>query len=301
MSDPSVKDLYLLECSALPAGARVAGFVATEGLSTLYRLSVGVLTRGDGIDLGDARGQRAKLVVNTGGDEPFVFQGIVAEASLRHAWQGQALFELVIVPNAWLLTLTHNCRVFVDRTVPEIIETILEDSGLSDNDYELRLHESYEPHFHTCQYKESRWTFLSRLMEREGLYYFFEHGEGGDKLVITDHRSFHQPLRQSAVRYVPLSGGDDAMSAEALRLFTSRSRALPRAVKLRDFDHLKPGLDVSTEQSVWDEVEEDGDCRGGHGCYWHQGGGLRRCLHRVALRWHPRGDEQQEGWRECRN
>ncbi|MEQ9322798.1 MAG: type VI secretion system tip protein TssI/VgrG [Polyangiaceae bacterium] len=158
------------------------------------------------------------------------------------------------MPNVWVLTLSHFCRVFVDRTVPEIIETILEDSGLSDADYELRLQESYAPHFHTCQYKESRWAFLSRLMEREGLYYFFEHGEAGEKLVVTDHRSFHQPLRQSGVRYVPLSGGDDAMSAEALRLFTSRSRALPRAVKLRDFDYLKPGLDVSDEQSVWDEA-----------------------------------------------
>lgn len=254
MSDASTKDLYRLECAALPEGARVAGFVATEGLSTLHRLSVGILTSGAEIDLGAARGQAATLIVTTGADEPFVFHGIVAEASLRHAWAGQALFELVIVPSVWLLTLTHYCRVFVDRTVPEIIETLLQDSGLSSKDYELRLQERYEPHFHTCQYKESRWAFLSRLMEREGLYYFFEHEQGADKLVITDHRSFHQPLRTRAVRYVPLSGSDEAMSSEALSLFTSRSRALPRAVKLRDFDYLKPGLDVSTEQTVWEEA-----------------------------------------------
>lgn len=248
------KDLYRLDCAALPGDARVAGFVATEGLSTLYRLSVGVLTGGEGIDLGEARGEKATLAIDTGGGEPFQFHGIVAEASLRHAWDGQALFELVIVPNAWLLTLTHYCRVFVDRTVPEIIETILGDSGLGDEDYELRLQETYAPHFHTCQYKESRWAFLSRLMEREGLYYFFEHGDGAEKLIVTDHRSFHRPLRTEGVRYVPLSGGDDAMSTEALRLFTSRSRALPQAVKLRDFDYLKPGLDVSNDQSVWDEA-----------------------------------------------
>ncbi|MEQ9322797.1 MAG: contractile injection system protein, VgrG/Pvc8 family [Polyangiaceae bacterium] len=86
MSDSSTNDLYDLECSALPGDARVAGFVATEGLSTLYRLSVGVLTGAGGIDLGEARGEKATLKVSTGGDEPFVFHGIVAEASLRHAW-----------------------------------------------------------------------------------------------------------------------------------------------------------------------------------------------------------------------
>jgi len=249
-----MSDAYTLDSKVLPPDARVAAFRVTEGLSQLYRISVGVLTAGE-IELMEARGQAACLTVHAGEDEaPFLYYGMIVEAALRHAWAGQSLYEVLVVPRVWALTLSHHCRVFVDRTVPEIIETLLDDSGLPSDGYELRLEGDHEPHFHTCQYKESRWAFICRLMEREGLYYYFEHTESSEKLIITDHRSSHEPLRKSPVRYVPLSGPDDAISAEALHLLTSQSRSLPQRVKLRDFDYLKPNLDVSTEQSVWDDA-----------------------------------------------
>ena len=251
MSDASLKDLYRLECSALPPSARVAAFAGREHMSELYRYSVGVLTAGEEIDLAAARGRAATFVMDHGGDEPLMIHGMIAGGGLRHAWGDKALYELVLVPKVWVLTLTHYCRIFVDRSVVDVLHQLLSDSGLGSDDYELRLESDYPSRAHTCQYKESRWAFLSRLMERAGLYYFFEQGDDREKLVVTDHRSFHQPLRERPARYIPLSGASDAMSAEAFNAFTSEQRVVPASVRLRDFDYLRPTLDVKAEAQAW--------------------------------------------------
>ncbi|MEM9692770.1 MAG: type VI secretion system tip protein TssI/VgrG [Myxococcota bacterium] len=252
MLDP-LRDLYAFESEALPPDADVTAFRCDEGLSTLYRLSVGVVTRHGRIDLLAARGQAATLEVRTPAlAAPFVFHGIIVEAALRHAWEGHTLYELVVVPRAWTMTLSHHSRVFVDKTVPEVIEAILKDGGLTAEDFELRLQRDYPPHFHTCQYKESRWAFVERLMEREGLYYFFEHGDESEKLIIVDDAAAHTALRERAAPYRALTDDGENSGEETFGTFTSRSRSTIESTLLRDFDYLNPGLDVSAEAAVWD-------------------------------------------------
>jgi type VI secretion system secreted protein VgrG len=225
----------------------VAGFKGREALSELYHLSIGVLTHGEEIDLDQARGLSATFTIDAGDGRTLPIHGMIARAALRHAWAGQALYELVVVPKVWALTLTHYSRVFVDKSVVDILEELLVDSGISTEDYELRLQAEHPARHHTCQYKESRWAFLSRLMERDGLYYFFEQGEAREKLIITDHRSCHRPLLDAPVRYVPLSGTGDAISSEALGMLTIEAICVPSAVRLRDHDYLRPTLDVRAE------------------------------------------------------
>ncbi|HHH30913.1 MAG TPA: type VI secretion system tip protein VgrG [Polyangiaceae bacterium] len=242
------RDLFDLTCRALPDGSKVAGFRSREALSTLYELRVGILVNGgEMLDLAEIRGLAASFSVHPSEDVGTRVHGMVAEAGLKHMWGEQALYEIVIVPKVWLLGLTRHSRVFVDQSVPQVVEAILADGGMQGDDYELRLDATYPGHEHLCQYKESRWSFISRLMEREGLYYFFEQGDKREKLVITDHRSFHQSLRSAPVRYVPLSGEQAGMTGEALQTFATALTTVPRRLKLRDYDYLHPGLDVSAE------------------------------------------------------
>ena len=74
-------------------------------------------------------------------------------------------------------------------SVPDIIKAVLEENGVTD--YELRLG-AYEPEEHVCQYRESDLDFISRWMEREGIFYFFEHGDDGEKLVLCDSRALRR-------------------------------------------------------------------------------------------------------------
>ncbi|HZO17323.1 MAG TPA: type VI secretion system tip protein TssI/VgrG [Polyangiaceae bacterium] len=249
-------DLLAFKASVIPDGARVAGFRGKEALSQLFWFRVGVITADAEIDMAAARGKRGTLEIR-GATAPMQLHGMIASVALKHAWQGHALYELVLVPKVWALTLTQFSRVFVDKTVPEIVEEIFEASGLSGDDYELRLDRQYDKKLHVCQYKESRWAFVSRLMEREGIYYFFEHGDEASKLILTDHRSHHTALRSSPVRYVPLAGHEDAISDEALQVFLCEHSSLPHSLKLRDFDYLNPTLDVSASEEVSDSSRSD--------------------------------------------
>ena len=236
--------IFSIECNELPDGAHVVAFRGEEALGRLYRFEIGLmLTGGKEIDLDAAANARAKLSIVTGVDSPNqVVHGILAAVELVHAWQGQVLYRAVLVPELWQLTLTHHSRVFVEQSTPDIIEQVLQDSGISSDSYELKLDASYDPHLHVTQYHESNFAFLARWMEREGMYFYFEQGDDAEKLIITDCLSYHDKLVDQAVRYVPASGEDDVMGNEALDSFACRRNMLPAEVAVSDYDYVNPSL-----------------------------------------------------------
>jgi type VI secretion system secreted protein VgrG len=244
-----VLDLFTLSSPALPTGTRVVGFRGAEGISRLYafeiHLSLGADASND-FDLAGVVGQKGALVIDRqDGRPPFAFHGIFSEATLVHYQpDGRALVRAVIVPRLWLLTQTHHSRIFTQQSIPDILAETLEDGGLTSADYSLRLTQPYATEEHVCQYRESHFDFVSRWMEREGLYYWFEQGDEGETLVIADDMSAHDDLVPGPLRFFALSGADRS-AGECLQTFVCRQRALPASVRLRDYDHAKPQLDVS--------------------------------------------------------
>ena len=242
-------DLFTIESDALPTGTVVAAFEGVEGLSQLYRFEVGLIVQdGEEIDLDEATAAAAKLSIDTGeGNPPQLFHGVLAAVELVHAWLDHALYRAVLVPHWWTATLTHHSRVFVDMTTPQIIEEVLKASAISD--YELKLEASYETLPHVCQYQESNYAFVARWLEREGMYYYFEQTDSGEKLIITDNHSVHQPLTQKPVRYV--AGMDeDAMALEALSSFACRRNMLPAEATLTDYNYMLPSLALKGRDDI---------------------------------------------------
>ncbi len=246
------RDLLVLS-SGLPDASRVMGFTGVETIGKPYQLDVyASVDRGLGraVDLADVIGTRAVLkfenlnLLDPRG--PYLFAGMVATAEIVNEFQDRSVFRLTIVPEMWQLSLAQHSRIFTQQSIPDIIRSVLTDNGL--DRFELRLNGSYAPEEHVCQYKESDLAFLSRWMEHEGMYYFFEHSEEGETLIITDDKSSHTSLSPLAVPYHPAT--DDEMAQESLHRVTSRHRALPAAVKLSDFDYAKPALEVSGAADV---------------------------------------------------
>jgi type VI secretion system secreted protein VgrG len=242
-----MKDYFTISSNALPDTTRVAGFRGTEGISRPYEFELYLLVGAEGqdLDLGDAVGVKAKLEIDRhDGQPPFVFHGILAAFELLQELGEQSLFHATLVPQLWQLTQTLHSRVFTDQTIPDIIKDVLEDGGLSNGDYVFKLAGQYRTEEHVCQYLESNFDFISRWMEREGMYYYFEQGDSSERLVITDHRSFQSALVDKAVRF-DAHGGHDGRAGEALHSFTCKHRALPAGVRLKDYNDSKPTLDVS--------------------------------------------------------
>ena len=261
-----VGDLFRFESKALPESTRVAAFRGREGLSELYRFEIGLLVpEGADIDLDAAIGERATFVVNRGPDQEVLsWHGIIARIELMHAWHDRALYRVTLVPEIWRLTSAPHNYVLVDMSVPELIENRLKLAAPAE--YELRLKEEYSKRPHLIQYKETHFAFISRWMERRGIYFYFEQGADCEKVIVTDHRGAHDELRTSPVRYVPSSGAD-TMALEALDSFVCVRTALPRVVRMRNYDHQNPNLVVAGSADI---AKDD---RGGgvdiHGDYFN--------------------------------
>ena len=115
--------------------------------------------------------------------------GIPALFEMQNANDKHVFYRVVLAPKLWWLTLTRHNQIFLDQNLPGFLAAALVDGGLTaGQDFELRLTKSYPTREYVCQYRESHFDFVSRWMERDGLYYFFEQTPQGEKLIITDAR-----------------------------------------------------------------------------------------------------------------
>ena len=103
-----------------------------------------------------------------------------------------AQYQATMVPWLWFLTQTSDCRIFQEKTVPDIIKQVFSDLGFTD--IEERLTGSYRTWTYCVQYRETDFNFVSRLMEQEGIYYYFLHENGKCTLVLCDSLSIHDPF-----------------------------------------------------------------------------------------------------------
>lgn len=197
---PLGKDALLLEA-----------LEGTEAVSQLFRFSLYLLAENNSLNFGSLVGKPATVTIASEAGQRN-FHGIINHFSQGH---GERLYRYhaVMVPSVWNLTQTSNVRIFQEMTVPDIIKKVFSDRGFTD--YQFKLTGSYQPRTYCVQYRESDFNFISRLMEEEGIFYFFEHGEGSHKMIIGDSNSAFQACPgQASVTYAPKGGpqGKDFVS-----------------------------------------------------------------------------------------
>ncbi|MBI4696809.1 MAG: type VI secretion system tip protein VgrG [Gammaproteobacteria bacterium] len=144
------------------------------------------------VDFDELLGKPMCVEMETEGGVRF-FHGIVALIEHAGAASRFAIYKVILRPWPWLLTRTHDCRIWLDKTVPEIIKDgIFKDHGFSD--FAERLSGTYVKREFCVQYRESDFDFASRLMEEEGIYYFFEHEKTKHTLVLCDATTAHKTV-----------------------------------------------------------------------------------------------------------
>ncbi len=110
-------------------------------------------------------------------------------------------YRAEVVPWPWLLTRTTDCRIFQNLSTPDIITKIFGDFGFSD--YKLELKGSFPKREYCVQYRETAFNFISRLMEHEGIFYFFRHEDGKHTMVLANATSSYADCPESQVEYSP--------------------------------------------------------------------------------------------------
>ena len=184
----------------------LTGFQGVEEMSKLFRFQLDLISDSQA-DIAPAMivGQNVTFSMEIAEQAPRFFNGIV---SRFHAGdeddQGVRRYRAEVVPWLWLLTQTADCRVFQQKSVPEIVEQIFGDAGFQD--YEMKASGSHPKWDYCVQYRETDFNFISRLMEHEGLFYFFRHENGKHTLVVADSKAVYQDCRENEVSLPPVSG-----------------------------------------------------------------------------------------------
>jgi type VI secretion system secreted protein VgrG len=165
------------------------------------------------------------------------FNGIVTRFA-SGGREGQHLtFSCKLRPWLWLASRRSDCKIFQFKTVPQIIQEVL---GVYGFPISMRLKGKYRPWDYCVQYQETDLNFVMRLMEHEGIYFFFEHAMGRHTLVMMDDISSHAKLPEKpTIQYFGLDASA-VVHEEHFNSWDIREEVDPGEYETRDYDFEKP-------------------------------------------------------------
>jgi type VI secretion system secreted protein VgrG len=216
----------------------------SEELGQPFSIDVELLSDDEDISLDDILGQNVTIRLETEDDSRY-FNGIVTEFFQKENIDRNACFGAVIKPWFWLLTLSENCRIFQEKTYPDIIKMVFDDLGFSD--YEDQLTATYGLQEYVVQYNESDFNFVSRVMEQEGIYYYFIHINGKHTLVLADDSSVQPDIGDIPFYEKEESGYQ--LDVEGIIKWENYRKIRTGGVSLADFDFILPSKNLNAVTS----------------------------------------------------
>lgn len=175
--------------SAKPVNLKNARIV--EGLSLLTQTTIEFLSSNDALDLQDLLGKTITLAIKDAADQNRYFSGTCISVEYVGLYEGLSHFVAETRPFLWFLTRRLESRIFQDKTVVDIIQEVLNDYGFW-SDVEKKTTGNYKSRVYCVQYAETDFDFICRLMEEEGIYYYFVQDNKKLKMVLADSISAHK-------------------------------------------------------------------------------------------------------------
>jgi len=252
--EPSSGRTYSLTSPVCPADAlTVIRFTGTEEISRLYRFEIEFVCTGQTID--NLLNHEAVFAISGAfSGEQAIYRGLIVEIEELRRISNMQYCRAVLMPNLSKLAGSFRSEVYLDNsTLPQVIARVFQDGGVLASEYEMRLHRDYAPCPFFCQYEESYLDFAARLMEGEGIYYFFETREDREMAVIVDDRTAHVPLVKTLYYNEEALRKEDDGEA-TIPVLSMRRRIIPARLVMRAFNYRKSTLDLTV--SV--EVKSDG-------------------------------------------
>ncbi len=212
-------------------------FSGVEGLSRPFHYEVSCLAdvaagNHAKVDPKKLLGEPVTIEVNAVGQKYRTIHGIVRRFRAGPVDEVFARFELEVVPTLSLLSLTSDSRIFQGKTVPEVVQDVLKEGGVK---VKSELTRTYTVLDYCVQYRETDYNFVARLLEQEGIFYFFEHAEKSHTMVLRDDLRKAQPCPlQDKVEY----GGDE--SGASIRQWEERRELYTGKWTTRDFHFETP-------------------------------------------------------------
>ncbi len=226
----------------------LAGFTGHEAISRLFSFQLDLLSDQGPIDFAQIIGKNVTISVTQADDTPRYFNGMVSHFAQSGADARFTHFQMEVVPWTWMLTRYADCKIFHNKKVNEVIEQVFSDRGFQD--YTLLLNGDYSPMEYCVQYRETDFNFISRLMEQNGIFYFYQHEKGKHTMVIADSATAHEPCPgQTSAGYNLVSGGID--EADVINSWILEQQLRSGKYTLTDYNFTTPSANLTaTEPSV---------------------------------------------------
>ncbi len=220
----------------------------SEQLGRPFEYTVNLLSTDELIAPKDIVGQNVTVLLKLVSGEERYFNGFVSRFVQTSIDEGLAKYTATMVPWLWFLTRTSDCRIFQEMTVPDIIKEVFKGHGYTD--YEEKITAANYRKWDFCvQYRETDFNFVSRLMEQEGIYYYFTHENGKHNLILADSPGGHEPSAgYEEIKYQP---PDDALNNdEDISHWTVETQIQPGSYALNDFSFENTTSDLNTRSII---------------------------------------------------
>ncbi len=221
-------------------------FSAHEEVSRLSQFDLDLLSEDYKINFDDIIGQKVAIRMDLPDGGRRYWNGYVNRFVQGESTSTRfAQYRATMVPWLWFLTRTSNCRIFQEKTVPDIVKQVFNDHGFSD--IEDRLSGGYRKWIYCVQYRETDFNFVSRLMEQEGIYYYFAHEQNKHSIVLCDSLSKHDSFGDfQEIAFTP----DTRSSSQQGRItdWTVEKQVLSGKYAQTDYNFEKPNTSLASNQ-----------------------------------------------------
>lgn len=225
-------------------------FAGQESISRLFHFDLYMQSENRNIDFEQIVGKNAAIAIVLPNEQERYIHGVVSNFTMSGSSMMQdgakpvvfTHYHLALVPQLWLLTRTSDCRIFQNQTATDIITKILDEHGVK---YANRLFGSFTTREYCVQYRETDFNFVSRLMEEEGIFYFFEHELNKHTLVLSNKLNslkaseFHPKISYTSIT------GTEGEEEETITSFNVGREIRPGKYQLNDFNFKQPKLDLT--------------------------------------------------------
>jgi type VI secretion system secreted protein VgrG len=228
------KDVLLLE-----------RFSGEEHVSSPFRFTLEMLSENASVDPAAVLRKAITVTVVIPGGEQRHFNGFVSRFSAGGRRAGLTSYRAEMVPWLWFLSLTNDCRIFQNLGVADIVTKVFKDLGQSD--FKFKLMGSPPKRTYCVQYRESSLAFVSRLLEEEGIFYFFEHTDSKHTLVLTDHPSQVPACPEVSKLRMTTSQSWQMAEEPLVTAVELEHSAVTEKIELTDYDFEKPSASLKAD------------------------------------------------------
>ena len=224
----------------------LASLAGEEGISSPFSYTLELLSEDPSVDAKKLLRSPATVTVDLPDGSKRYVHGLISRFVQLGRADELTSYRAELVPWLWFLSLSSDCKIFQNLSVLEIVEQVFKAQGFSD--FQIKCTKSYAKREFCVQYRETHLNFVSRLMEEEGIFYFFEHSKDKHVLTLADANSAVKPCPGQATARMAVQAGA-WQEQDVVTAFEREHAVHTGKITLRDYDYLQPTLQLESSVS----------------------------------------------------